>query len=193
MIDPTRITRYDRTKSELEELILFCIAVAGKNATTTAKNLERLLRSARAYKRGSPFKSVLALNEVEPLAAAMKRYGFGCYNLKSRGFLAIAESNIDLTTCTPEELEEIPGIGLKTSRFFILHTRRGASYACLDTHVLKWLGYFSGLDVPTTTPTSRKQYETYETMFINVANVLYVSPADLDLKIWNSQRGSIPE
>jgi hypothetical protein len=36
MVDPFAITKYDRSKSELEEMLLFCVLVAGKPARRTA-------------------------------------------------------------------------------------------------------------------------------------------------------------
>ena len=38
-IDPTQITKFDRTQAELEWFLLFCISTAGKNATVTAKKI----------------------------------------------------------------------------------------------------------------------------------------------------------
>lgn len=46
MVDPFDITKYNRTQAELEELLLFCISVAGKNARVTSHNLERFLNDA---------------------------------------------------------------------------------------------------------------------------------------------------
>ena len=40
MIDPYKITNYNRTESQLQEFLLFCILVAGKTAYIQAKKLE---------------------------------------------------------------------------------------------------------------------------------------------------------
>lgn len=194
MVDPTRVTNYKCSRYQLEELILFCIAVAGKNATTTAKNLDKLLRHAKTYQSGSPFEAIIALDANEPLAEVMRTMGFGCYNLKAKGFLEIANSGLNLAKCDVKDLEAINGIGMKTSRYFVLHTRERANYACLDTHVLNWLRYYTGDDdIPTSTPSSKKKYREIEVLFLDIAAAMSVSPADLDLKIWNAQRGSIPQ
>ncbi len=195
MIDPTKITDYDRTVPELEELLLFCIAVAGKNATTTAKNLETLLEYGRGVAHGTevtPFQAINCIDKYEELPEVMKSYGFGCYNLKARGFLEALNSKLNLKTCTVEDLEAIAGIGMKTARFFILHTRKDARIACLDTHVLQWLSYYTGYDVPKQTPT-RKKYLELEQVFLKLADLMKTRPAVLDLAIWNRSRGSEPE
>lgn len=193
MIDPTKITDYDRSDSQLEELLLFCIAVAGKNATTTSKNLERfLLHCGEIFgRKKTPFELIQCI-EAYSLASALKHFGFGCYNLKASGFWTASQAGLDLRKCTAADLERIPGIGMKTSRFFILHSRRNADVACLDTHVLKWLGYFTGYEVPGHTP-AKKKYLELEKAFLGIAKAMKIDPADLDLKIWNKMRGSDAE
>jgi len=44
MINPTTITNYNRTQSELEEFLMFSIMVAGKSAKQTAQKLNQFLR-----------------------------------------------------------------------------------------------------------------------------------------------------
>lgn len=191
MIDPVRVTNFNRTEAELEELLLFCICVAGKNATTTSKNLERLLDYGRDFcsSSASPFHIIRQLSYREDLPILMKSFGFGCYNLKAKGMLQAAGRLFELKTCTVEDLEDVIGIGMKTARYFILHTRKNARVACLDTHVLRWLADYSGLEVPKHTPT-RKRYLELEQVFLKVAEILNITPADLDLRIWNKSRGS---
>jgi thermostable 8-oxoguanine DNA glycosylase len=192
MIDPVKVTDYNRTTDQLEELLLFCIAVAGKNATRTAINLEKLLQYAYDFSDGSPFERTLALMRKEDLPTLMKSFGFGCYNIKAKGFFEAAVSKLNLKTCSVEKLEALYGVGPKTARYFILHTRENARVACLDTHVLKWLSYYTGYKVPKSTP-SKKKYLELEQIFLKIADVMNISPADLDLKIWNKQRGSDEE
>ncbi len=192
MIDPVHITDFKRTKEELEELLLFCIAVAGKNATRTAISLENLLGHGRHYCDGTPFEIVRAIEERDGLADLMKQMGMGCYNLKSKGFLEAATSGLDLKTCSVESLEGLYGVGMKTARFFLLHTRKNARVACLDTHILKWFDYYTGHVAPRHTP-SRKKYLELEKAFLQIADAMKIAPADLDLKIWNKQRGSDEE
>jgi thermostable 8-oxoguanine DNA glycosylase len=192
VIDPTKITDFNRATPQLEELLLFCIAVAGKNATVTSKNMERLLEYGRDYCDGSPFEIIIELSKRYDLKELIKDFGFGCHSVKSRGFLEAANSGLDLKICTVNQLEKIHGIGMKTSRFFLLHTRKNAGVACLDTHILQWLAKHSNLNVPKQTPTCKKYLEL-ESVFLMVAEVLKTHPADLDLRIWNMSRGSDEE
>lgn len=189
MIDPTKVTVYNRNTKELEEFLLFCIAVAGKNATTTSKNLEALLAYGSDYCDGSPYEIVTTINQIRPLNLVLKDFGFGCHGLKAKGFLGAARSGLDLMKCRAIDLENIPGIGMKTSRYFILHSRRGAQVACFDTHLLKWMSYYTGYTIPKQTPTGKKYLEL-EKVFLDIAKSMNISPADLDLKIWNKSRGT---
>jgi len=113
----------------------------------------------------------------------MKIAGIGCYNQKSRTFVELAHSRLDLRICSAADLEKIYGIGMKTSRCFILHSRKNVRYAGLDTHVLKFLKAM-GHDVPKSTPTGKK-YLKLESVFLNYADMVYKMPAEFDLDIWN--------
>lgn len=190
MIDPKNITKYNQTTAELEEFILFWVCAAGKNAHSAAKGLDKFLSRPSIGKLFSPFEriryrnpSVATISEAQNLLAeALKSAGIGCYNQKARTFLELAESGINLHKCSAEELEKIPGIGMKTSRCFILHSRKNAQYAGLDVHILRYLGDL-GYDVPKQTPT-KKKYLELEQVFLSIAKEKGMSPADLDLSIW---------
>ncbi len=183
MIDPLRITNYDRTDAELEEFILFCIAVAGKNAKNTAEALGRFLPTGI-----SPFTwidSYFSFN-LEP---TLKRYGFGCYRARARSFAAIASSGLDLRTCTVQDLMRYPGIGPKTARFFVLHSRKDARVAVLDRHVLRWLARQGVAGVPANTPASAKQYTRLEAEFLRLCPP-WNTAAQLDLEIWTEAQNA---
>ena len=191
MIDPIRMTQYDRSESDLEEVILFCCAVAGKNALTTAKVLNKFLVGLRADcstlfdVEGSPF-VLLRCEAPSDLPGRIKSCGMGCYNQRAKSFLALAHSGLDLKTCSIEELEGIPGIGPKTARFFILHTRRYVRVAVLDTHILRYMSDL-GHDVPRSTP-SGKRYLELEKTFLSLSDLSKKTPAQFDLAIWNEYR-----
>lgn len=191
MIDPINMTRYDLSEQELEEVILFCCAVAGKNALTTAKALDKFLIGLRADcstlfdLEGSPF-TLLRCEKQDDLAQRLKSCGMGCYNHRARTFLALAHSDLDLKKCGIEELEQIPGIGPKTSRFFLLHTRENVRVAVLDTHILRFMRDL-GVDVPRSTPIGKKYLELEQT-FIGMADCSHKSLAQFDLDIWNEYR-----
>lgn len=101
--------------------------------------------------------------------------------------------DLDLRQVDWMELEKIHGVGPKTSRFFLLHSRPNVEVAVLDTHILKWLGgQVTDAKVPTVTP--QKDYRFWETVFLNVAKAKFPgqSIADIDLTIWKSYNKAQP-
>lgn len=194
MIDPQNVTNYHRTPEQLEEFILFCVLVAGKNARTTANNLDKLLRristvySHCKINHNSPF--ALLWTVRNELNIVLKEHGFGCYNIKADTIIELITIFTEdvfgdmpnLATCTVWDLEKIKGIGRKTSRYFILHTRARANVAALDTHILKYLrdnGYLA----PLATPQSNKYYY-WEQIFLKLVPP-NMTVAEFDLDIWN--------
>src|SRR5690242_9758851 len=103
MIDPTEFPKYDLSRNQLEEVILFCIAVAGKNAKTTAANLEQFLKRIGWDGTESPFNKIKSLKSSAIVAGHLRLSGIGCYTLKSLAFFTIANSYVDLFTCTPQQ------------------------------------------------------------------------------------------
>lgn len=186
MIDPTNITNYNLTDSELEEYILFWVTAAGKNGTTAARCLDKFL-SGIIYNNMSPFEAIRSASFCfNNFPSMMKAAGIGCYTHKSRTFIELALSNINLRICNTKDLEKIYGIGMKTSRCFIMHSRKNAQYAGLDTHLLKHLRAEGVEAVPTQTPSSKKQYERLEKEVLRLAKAAGMTPANYDLKIWKS-------
>lgn len=190
MIDPTKITNFKSTKEELEEALLFWVAVAGKSAIPTAKRLDQLLRdvSALPFAPLKPFDD-LRREGTSPviMAELLKKYGFGCYQSKGKTFYDLMQRNLDLKTCTVDDLMAIHGIGPKTARCFLIHTRPNARYAGLDTHILRYLRD-QGHNAPMSTPTGKK-YLLWEKVFLDLV------PADkpvaeLDLEIWRLYSGN---
>lgn len=188
LVDPHNITDYGRSEPELQLVMLFWVAAAGKKATAAARSLCSLLEEgSRSFGSDEPFAIVRSYGDR--LAASMKAHGMGCYNNKSRCMLALARSGIDLKSCGVDDLESIPGIGPKTSRCFLMHSRRGVRHAGLDTHVLKYMRDM-GIDVPKSTPTGRK-YAQIEKAFLEMADRSGMGVAEFDLDIWRrySSRG----
>lgn len=186
MINPDKITNYNLSTSKLEENLVFWVLVAGKTAKTTAKNLDKLLKKLHAYgwegKKNSPLQLLNRFN-VEELALILKACGFGCYNLKAESLKQLASANLNLKTCSVEDLEKIKGIGRKTSRCFVMHTRKNARCAGLDTHLLKFLNDL-GYNVPRSTPGSDRLYKEVEGKLLSVVDKTKRSPAALDLLVW---------
>lgn len=188
MIDPYDVTKFDRSYEELEEYLLFCICAAGHKAVTSAKGLDRFLNrcpSLTGLHKAGPFEQIRKLND-QPLIRDMLRVsGIGNHGLKSGTFLSLARSGINLKACTVKDLEAFKGIGEKTSRFFLLHSRRDQRIACLDTHVRKWLQHLGYEGVPNQAP-SGKKYLVWEQVFLSIADHYGMKPADLDLEVWTA-------
>lgn len=193
MIVPEKFTNFELDDKGLEEYALFCLMVFNKNANQTAVKLESFLE----WTHRLPTDNFRELDHFAAIRRRLKRYRardlvekfkFGNTTVKSDGLLALVNSGLDLRTCSTDDLEAIPGYGMKTSRYFILHTRQDAEVACLDTHVLEWLSYYTGHEVKK--GLSKNKYLELEQVFLEIAKAMKTSPADLDLKIWNKQRGS---
>jgi len=192
MIDPEKVTNYNQSDRELEEFILFWVCAAGKNGTTAARCLDKLLYSIYVAHKEGPFDAIrdwIKKDAICPtlhsmLPDMMKKAGIGCYNDKARTFAELVLSGIDLRTCTASDLEEIFGIGPKTARCFILHSRKDARVAGLDTHMLKHLRSL-GFDAPKNTPTGKK-YLDLEKIVLMLSDKAGTNPADYDLAVWNS-------
>ena len=188
MVDPINLTNYNLTDIELEETILWALLVAGKNALVTSRLLDAFLRDY-SHIADTPFEifNRFELDRLPQLSVALKDYGFGCYNLKAKGIHQLVRANLNLRTCTVDDLEKIRGIGMKTSRMFILHTRKDAMCIPLDVHILHYLRDL-GYDVPKTTPGSKKKYLIIEKLAIQLACKEGKSCANWDLDIWNKYR-----
>ena len=186
MIDPHDITNFERSEEELEEFLLFAVSVAGKTAEVQAKKLDKFLNLVSLPEKYTPFEKIryLIVNRFCSLRRYLKKVKLGKYSLLEDSFRSLSFSNVDLRSISCKDLQSFPGIGPKTSRFFILHSRSSAEVACLDTHILKWLSeYLDGVEVPKSTPRN-SEYKNLESRFIEICNLNNVHPAKLDLKIW---------
>lgn len=188
MIDPTNVTNFERTPAELEEFMLFSIVVAGKESNQQAKKLSEFLH----YKGDtSPFGYIRQLDvfNTDYINRMLRQVKMGQYNRITTAFRGVAQFLKQapdypiLSWVTVENLQCIKGIGMKTARFFIMHSRANQKYACLDTHVLKWLAA-KGHTVPKSTPQG-DNYLQLEKVFLGYCEQLGKSPAELDLQIWN--------
>lgn len=187
MIVPENITNYNRTEAELEEFLIFAILVAGKTAKTQAQKLEEFLSSKKILglpEDTTPFEFLEYLIKGNMLTNLMMKHKLGQYKRLLIAFLGIVRFKGNLKNVTIEELESITGIGSKTARFFVLHSRPKVRHAVLDTHILKWMGAL-GMIVPKATP-PKKKYAELEQKFLALADERNMSVADLDLHIWKT-------
>lgn len=184
-LDAARITNYNATEEELQRLIVFWILAAGKNGTVAARNiytLETMLGS-----RGKIFNAIK--RHENNLSDIMHKCGIGCYNKKAETLLTLAKSKLDLRKCSVQDLETISGIGRKTSRCFVIHTRRDAWYAGLDTHALKFLRS-KGYEAPKVTPSSQKKYDQLEQLFLKFVPK-GMTAGEFDLINWNNYKVAV--
>jgi thermostable 8-oxoguanine DNA glycosylase len=189
MIDPINLTKYNRSVPELEEVALFCVLVAGKGALPTARALDRLLKNLDTLptvKQKTPFQLVRDY-PYNNLGSVLQASGIGGWRRKTVAILDLATTDLDLRTCTVEDLENIYCIGPKTARFFLLHTRPNQRIAALDTHLMKHLRSL-GHDVPNNTPSSKRVYARLEQVVLDLIDQSGMTPADWDLMIWNQYR-----
>ena len=197
MIDPCNVTNSSRSHAELEEFLLFGIAAAGKNADQQAKKLEGFLKGR------NPFAFIRRSDREGRLEERLKAVRLGKYSLLTRSFRALAASGIDLRTCTWEELTRFPGIGLKTAKFFVLHSRENEMHGVLDTHVLAWMREHwapagrKGPPVPRHSPQDPRTYRFWETVYFGMVSARHhgaaraqVDWARFDLDLWRERRGS---
>lgn len=187
MIDPRDVTKFDRTQSELEEYWLFCIVAAGKTAMTQARLLDDFLKLNAPHGASTPFQTLQALVDDGDLLEALKMSRLGQYTRIEKAFSQSLP--LDLKTCTVADLEAINGVGPKTARFFILHTRPNQTMAVLDTHILKYLRD-KGHTTQKVTPPAGKKYNELEALVIQEAAASKMSLPDFDLHIWKTYSGN---
>lgn len=191
MIDPANITRFDCDDRYLEEVAFFFIAAAGKSGTTAARIMNNAVFKPALQDQILPSRYILTFYGRYPtFSDVLFRHGLGCYRMKASTMTELAiqlKCGLPLRTCSPERLEEIRGIGPKTSRGIILHTRRGARYACLDRHALSFLRE-QGISAPKMTPSNSRLYRKLEQEFLAICDKRKQTPAELDLQIWNERK-----
>lgn len=190
LVDPADVTKFDRTEAELELFWMFCTVVAGKTARVQARLLEQFLLSLPDGADERPFHRIHACGRhSQAFLDLLTASKLGQYRrlrqcwIDSTSFLYGS-----LSTCTVQDLEAIHGVGPKTARFFLLHSRPDQKIAVLDTHVLKYLRHV-GIDAPLGTPSGTK-YAELEQEFLKLAEASGQSVADFDLQIWRNYSGN---
>lgn len=181
LIDPHNITDFNRSDEDLQAFWLFCVLVAGKNSRIQSQKLANFLKPAEATGI-SPFRYI-ELRKAKYLDEDIRAEKLGQYKRVHRCF--VESLKLDLRNCTVEDLESVFGVGPKTARFFLLHSRPNQRLAVIDTHILKWLRNALGIDAPTSTPTQLKKYHELENHYLQYCDDNGLSPAELDLHIWS--------
>lgn len=183
IVEPTKITNHNRTTLELQWFWLFSLFVAGKNSDFAAGKIEAL----RWFMPDGAYPiNWLNANGVEEY---LRKAKVGQYGRLTK---AIEQSkDVDLRNSTLDRLLSIHGVGPKTVRFFLLHSRKDCNCAVLDTHVLKFLRDCGYSAAPKQTPANPKKYRLLEDIFLNICRLNYptLSVAEVDLKIWTKYSG----
>jgi thermostable 8-oxoguanine DNA glycosylase len=169
------------TDRELQLRLLFALVVAGKSARFAEQVMNKLFFG---FGDALPFDLVRSWASDGSLEYRLRTARTGNYTKISRALPLLANAGLDLRTCQPADLERIPGIGPKTSRFFIIWTRPNARVAALDVHILRWLRG-RGYDAPKQTPQG-KRYAKLETIFLAEADAMGMTPRALDQAIWSA-------
>lgn len=181
MIDPDHLTNYERTEAELQEFWLFSIAVAGKPAFRVARQVAAFI--AALPWPDKPFRSLRQILATEGYDGLFKRVVDMRCGQQSRIAKAYAQSaSLQLERETLDSLMAVYGVGPKTARMFLLHSRKHQHLAVLDTHILKFMRK-KGIRTPQTTPTGRR-YLQLESKFLRLAAKAGMTPAKYDLAIW---------
>ena len=188
MINPNTVTNFNRTDAELQEFLLFCIVVAGKNSQVQAKKLNEFLTSDESVADESPFGKIQIWTAKDELTTRLMGCKMGQYTRLTKTFSNVADTVMDLTNVSVAILQNI--VGLKTARFFLMHSRAGFRCATLDTHILAWLNT-QGVEAPKATPSNLNKYLSLEAKYLSICDERGLDPAALDLEIWKSRQVSV--
>ena len=199
MIDPKNIINHNLNNFDLQELFLFCYAVAGKNSDQTADKINALsvdilCRDIMAENNVAGPLEYLAMLPKEDSESILRQHKVGKYTnwnamLKQFSYRKPHINKI-LRRGSHLYLECFKGVGQKTSRFFLSSSRSGTRYAVLDTHILRYLRE-AGYKAPKSTPRGRS-YHYWEAIALSRmedARNEGESLADVDLRIWRLYSG----
>jgi len=184
MINPKKVTKYNRNKSQLQEWLLYCVMVAGKKSEIETRKLDTFLEGAKKLDM-TPFEYIRYLNDdCGELMDELKECRIAPYQQRHNSFVDVVTLlPDDLRGVTIDDLQEVRGISTKTSRFFLTHSREDFDEPVLDTHILRYLKDV-GYDVPSSTPQNPKVYAKISNWFKRLANFEGKSVTDFDLEIW---------
>lgn len=110
-------SKEEMTLDERQRRLIYAILVAGKSAKFVNSVMERF--ALMQCLDELPFDTLRRWKKGDQLTLAAERMRCGNYKKTVKAWAQIVEEidSLDLLTCTPQRLEEIHGIGPKTSRF----------------------------------------------------------------------------
>ena len=184
MIDPKKVSDYNRNETQLQEFLLYCVCVAGKKSEIETRKLDKFLGGA------SPFKLIRKLLKSssviwkDGLMEHLSKNKVAPYKQRYNSFKdAVTLLPDNLSEVTLDRLQQVRGISTKTSRFFLTHSREDFDEPVLDTHILRYLKDV-GHDVPSSTPQNPNVYGKVASLFKKEADLAEMSVTDFDLKVW---------
>lgn len=178
MIDPNKITKYDRSDEELLEFWLFCILVAGKKSSVVAEKLNKLNKTFNIW--------AVVHSKREPIIESVLRvFKMGQYGRVTKAILDT--SKVNLRKARFADLMQIRGVGPKTASFFLTHSRRDHHQPILDTHILKYIRS-KGHPAPKSTPQDLNKYQELSSLFLSLSAQDFpnMTLAERDLHIWKT-------
>lgn len=161
---------------ELQARLIFSVIVAGKNAKFANNVIDKLFSE---YKK-LPFDIIRGWIKDGILKTKLKEARSGNYGKLVKCLPKLIQ--VDPRTVTLDELEQISGIGPKTSRFYHLWIGKKTRCAALDVHILKFLRQL-GHDTPRNTPNGKK-YKELEEIFLAECERRNMTPNQLDADVW---------
>ena len=189
MIDPKKVTDYNRNQWQLQEFLIYCICVAGKRSEIESPKVRKFCMDARFGFNLLPFELIrkllgVASVEADGLKQHLKKYKISPYTQRYNSFKDVVTLlPDDLSEVTIDDLQKVRGISTKTSRFFLTHSREDFDEPVLDTHILRFLKD-EGHDVPDSTPQNPNVYAKIAKIFSSIAQAQKKSVTDLDLEVW---------
>jgi hypothetical protein len=185
MIHPTSITQFNRSNRELEAFWLFSMFVAGKNSDFAAAKVHAVMNKFGPEAEPITHMRLLTEQGIEDLLRSCR---VGQYGRLTKAILGTMK--VDLRTATLAELMAIHGVGPKTARFFLVHSRENCQHAVLDVHILHFLRDNGFPTAPKQTP-SDKLYLFWEKVFLDFCDINYHgTPIPIiDLDIWTKYSG----
>ena len=190
MIDPKKVTDYNRNEWQLQEFLIYCVCVAGKKSEIESPKVRKFCLDPRFGFNLKPFdliKKLLGVSSVEEdgLMQHLKKYKIAPYQQRYNSLKDIVTLLPDnLSEVTLDQLQEVRGISTKTSRFFLTHSQADFDEPILDTHILRFLRDQGHDQVPESTPQNPKVYAKVAKLFKAIAIARKQSVTDLDLQIW---------
>lgn len=169
------------SEQEMQLKLLFSVIVAGKNAKFAMNVLRNLF--SKYDDDILPFDLIKQWTKEGKLESHIRSSRSGNYNKMIRCFPLLTKLNP--RTASLEELEQIPGIGPKTSRFYHLWIGKKTVCAALDVHALRFLRDLGYKNVPKSTPSGRR-YMELEQALLSEAVKRNMTPNQLDADVWTA-------